>query len=253
MRLTVRSDDGGQIEFECADTLVSRQTCTSILRGETYPFLPFVDDVRVAFDVGANCGAASVHLARHYPGAVVHAFEPGREARSYLERNVAGLGNVRVHPIGLHSVDRDARLYRGDGDLGMSSVIRREVNLDESEPVQLRAAGGWASEHGIDRIDILKVDVEGCEVEVLTSLTALLPTVQVLFVEYDSREARKAIGRLLDATHELYVGRMLLDQGECVYLRTDLAQLDAATEHLRQSLRRQRGRRRREATGARSG
>lgn len=52
----------------------------------------------------------------------------------------------------------------------MASVIRRMVNLDQSEPVQLRAAGAWAAEQGIDRIDVLKVDVEGCEIEVLTSL-----------------------------------------------------------------------------------
>jgi FkbM family methyltransferase len=232
MRLTVRGDDGEPIEFDCPDTIASRWTSTSILEGETYPYLPFVEDVQVVFDVGANCGAASVHFGRHYPDAVVHAFEPGREARSYLERNVAGLPSVVVHPIGLHSVDRTALLYKGDGDLGMASVIRRTVNLDESEPVELRAAGGWAAEQGIDRIDVLKVDVEGCEIEVLTSLAALLPTVKVLFVEYDSRHARRALDRLLDETHELYGGRMLLDQGECIYLRGDVANLDQATEML---------------------
>jgi FkbM family methyltransferase len=236
MRLTVRGDDGEPIDFDCPDSIASRWTCTSILQGQTYPYLPFVDDVRVVFDVGANCGAASVHFARHYPDAVVHAFEPGREARSYLERNVAGLGNVIVHPIGLYSENGQARLYKGDGDLGMASVMRRTVNLDESESVQLRAAGAWASEHGIERIDILKVDVEGCEIEVLTSLTALLPTVKALFIEYDSRHARRALGRLVDETHELYSGKMLLDQGECVYLRADLADLDSATETLRELL-----------------
>jgi FkbM family methyltransferase len=236
MGFTVRSDDGEQVEFECPDSFASRWTCASILEGRTYPFLPFVDDVRVVFDVGANCGAATVHFARHYPGAVIHAFEPGREARSYLERNVASFSNVRVHPVGLYSEDRHARLYKGDGDLGMASVIRREVNLDESEPVILRDAAAWASDQEINRIDVLKVDVEGCEIEVLASLAALLPTVKVLYVEYDSRRARKALGRLLDATHELLMGKLLLDQGECVYLRSELAELDAATEVLRGSL-----------------
>jgi Methyltransferase FkbM domain len=125
MRLTVGGDDGEPIEFDCPDTIASRWTCTSILEGETYPYLPFVEDVQVVFDIGAN------------------------------------------------SVDRAALLYKGDGDLGMASVIRRSVNLDESEPVELRAARGWAADQGIDRIDVLKVDVEGCEIEVLTSLAAL--------------------------------------------------------------------------------
>jgi FkbM family methyltransferase len=235
MRLTVRSDDGALIEFECPDSLASRWTNVPILEGRTYPHMPFVEDVRVVFDVGANCGAASVHFARHHPDATVHAFEPGREARAYLERNVSSLPNVRVHPFGLYSVDRQARLYRGGDDLGKASVIRRPVNLDESEPVELRTGGAWAAGEGIERIDILKTDVEGCEVEVLEGLAGLLPTVKVLFVEYDSRQARKALGHLLDATHELYVGNMFLDQGECTYLRADVAELEAATEQLRRA------------------
>jgi FkbM family methyltransferase len=236
MRFTVRSDDGQPIEFECPDSIASRWTNVPILEGRTYPFLPFVDDVRIVFDVGANCGAASVHFARHHPAATIHAFEPGREARSYLERNVAALPNVHVHPIGLYTEDRQARLYRGDEDLGKASVIRRDVNLDESEPVELRAGGAWAAEQGIQRIDILKVDVEGCEVEVLEGLVGLLPTVKVLFVEYGSRHDRKVLGRLLDATHELYIGKQFLDQGECTYLRADLAELDAATDQLRRAI-----------------
>jgi FkbM family methyltransferase len=232
MRFTVRSDDGELVEFDCPDSIPSRWTCSSILQGHTYPFLPFVDDVQVVFDVGANCGAASVHFARHYPDAAVHAFEPGREARSYLRRNVASLPNVSVHPVGLYSTDRPALLFQGDGYLGMASVIRRSFNLDVGEPVELRAGAGCVADNGLDRIDVLKVDVEGCEIEVIEGLTALIPTVKVLFVEYDSRQARKALGRLLDTTHELYRGKMLLDQGECVYLRADVAQLDAATEFL---------------------
>lgn len=234
MRMTVRDDRGDDVEFDCADTLVSRWVCTDILRGKTYPFLPFVEDVRVVVDVGANCGAATVFFARRYPGAEVHAFEPASEPRQHLERNAEMLPNVRVHPVGLHSVDQVAPLYKGDGDLGMASIFRRSVNLDESESVQLRSAGGWAAERGIDQIDVLKVDVEGCEIEVLTSLERFLPAVKALYVEYDSREARREIARLLDPSHELYTGVMFLDQGECIYVRRDLAKLDAATERLRE-------------------
>jgi len=236
MKISVRGEDDEQIDFECADNQASRWTCSAILRGKTYPYLPFVEDVRVVFDVGANCGAATVYFARHYPSAQVHAFEPGSEARAFLERNVTRFPNVHVHPIGLYSVDKDAVLYKGDGDIGQSSVFRRSVNLDEHEPIRLRAAGQWARDHGIDRIDVLKVDVEGCEVDVVDSLREFLPTVKVLYLEYDSREARKALNRILDDTHDLYVGMMLLDQGECVYLRKDVADLDAATERLRAQL-----------------
>lgn len=236
MRFTVTGDDGEDIEFECAKTIASKWVSTEILLGNTYPYLPFVDDVQVVADVGANCGAATVYFARHYPDATVHSFEPGSEPRAILDRNVASYPNVQVHPFGLHSVDDVVPLYKGDGDTILGSIFRRDINLDESEPVELRAAGSWAAEHGIERVDVLKVDVEGCEVDVLESLAHLLPTVKALYVEYDSRQARRDIAHLVEETHDLYTGVLFLDQGECIYLRRDLADLDAATEHLRHLL-----------------
>lgn len=237
MKFTVEGEDGAQIEFECADTIISRWICGEILTDRTYPYLPFVEDVQVVLDAGANCGATTVHFARHYPDADVHSFEPGSEPRAILERNAAHYPNVSVHPFGLHSTDQVVPLYKGDGDTGLGSVFSRAVNLEESEPVELRSAGGWAVEQGIKRIDVLKVDVEGCEVPVLESLTSLLPTVKVLYVEYDSRQALRDIDHMLEATHELYMGLLFLDQGECIYLRKDLADLESATLHLRHLVR----------------
>lgn len=224
MHLQVTAHDGHTIEFECDDTWVSKWVCEPILQGRTYPIVPFVDDVRTVLDVGANCGATTVHLARHYPGAAVHAFEPGARQRSLLERNVAALPNVVVHPVGLHATDQEVPLYRGDEDSITSSIFRRSVNLDESEVVRLRSAAAWAAEHDIAAIDVMKLDVEGCEVDVLESLAPLLPAVKVLYVEYDDRSARRRIDDLLRETHELYFAMLMaLDQGDCIYLAKDLA------------------------------
>lgn len=230
--MTTSVDDGGLVGFECAPGFVSRWVCEAILCGQTYPHLAFVPDVRVVFDVGANCGATTVFFARHHPDAVVHSFEPARGSVALLRRNTSALPNVEVHPIGLHSEDMEVPLYFGAGDAGMASILQRDVNVERSEPVQIRAAGPWALEHDIERIDILKVDVEGCEVPVLRSLEGLLPTVKVLYVEYDSRADRRAIEDLLADTHELFLGVVFLDQGECVYIRRDLAGVDGALERL---------------------
>ena len=227
MEIEVTTDDGATIEFECVDSLISRWVNVPILEGKTYPYLPFVDDVRTILDAGANCGAATVHLARHYPDADVHAFEPGSLPFEYLQRNAERYPNVHVHNIGLHSADREAQLYTGADDAGQASIIRREVNEASSETIRLRSAGGWVLEHGLDRIDILKIDVEGVEIDVLVSLADLIPTVKVLYVEYDSRAARREIERLMNPDHELYIGSMFMDQGECVYVRQDYTGEDA--------------------------
>jgi FkbM family methyltransferase len=232
VKLELPVEGGGTVEFDCPPDVVSRWMHSDILAGKTYPYLPFVDDVQVVFDVGANCGSVSVLFARHYPDAAIHSFEPGSEQRAYLERNVARYPNVSVHPIGLHATDQQVPLYFGAENNGLASVTRRADNAAESEVVQLRAAGAWAAEHAIDRIDILKVDVEGCEPDVLTSLTPLLPTVKVLYFEYDSRAARREIFEILRPTHELYRGFMFLEQGECIFVRRDLAEHPGANQRL---------------------
>lgn len=222
MRFT-KSIEGVEVEFECIDNFVSRWVAGDILEGKIYPLLPFVGDVQTVLDVGANCGAASVLFAHHYPKARIHAFEPAEEPRRYLERNVGGRTNVTTHAFGLHSSDQRVPLFRGAEDPGSASIFRRPVNVDDSEVVHLRDAGAWAAEEGIERIDVMKLDTEGCEIEILESIEELIPTLKVLYVEYHSRQGRRDLGRLLDDTHELYGGKMLLDQGEIVYLRKDLA------------------------------
>jgi len=234
MRFAVESADGVSVDFECADNLVSRWVCGEILIGKTYPWLPFVPDVRVLLDVGANCGAASVYFANHYPDAEIHAFEPGSEQRAILDRNTAAYPNVSVHPFGLHAADRRVPLYKGSYDTITASVFRREdVNVDDSEVVGLRAVCAWAAEAGVDRIDVMKLDVEGCELEVLQSLRSLVPTIKVLYVEYDSRIARREIDALVAPTHQLYFASMqFLDQGETIYVRNDLVDLPEAHSFL---------------------
>ena len=179
-----------------------------------------------------GAAAATVHLARAYPSAQVHAFEPASEPRAHLEHNVATLDRVTVHPFGLADRDASVQLYQGTDDSITGSVHQRSVNTAHSEIVDLRDAGDWARSQGLARIDVMKLDVEGCEVEVLESLKDLIPTIQVLYVEYDSRQARRRIDDLLRDTHELYLAMMMaLDQGECIYLRKDLAEaIDAEAE-----------------------
>lgn len=233
--LHVTDEHGEEIDLDCPQTIASTMTCTSILQGKTYPALPFLHDVRVVVDAGANCGAASVHFARSYPEAVVHAVEPGRQAQEFLQRNVATYPSIRTHRVGLHEVDKDVLLYLDDSDLGQSSLLVPSGGPGQTEQITVRAAGAWAAEQGIERIDVLKVDVEGCEVEVLRSLAAYLPTVQALHVEYDSRTARREIERMMAPTHELYFSMLqALDQGEAVYLHHDHTDRAVATDRLRE-------------------
>jgi len=208
--------------FECFDNCLSRVTCQAILDGKSYPRIPFVRDVRVVIDVGANVGSARVFFSLSYPDATVYAFEPAGIPFGLLEANTKAHGNVQVHRFGLYSSDLEVPLYRGRYETGMSSVTRSESTTDASEVVSLRSVRDWLAENSIARVDVLKVDTEGCEVPILEAMSDLLPQTKVIYLEYHNDDDRKEFDRILGESHLLAHGLMMPHLGEVAYVAKDV-------------------------------
>jgi FkbM family methyltransferase len=213
----------GTIPFQLFKTDVCFQVANDIFAGTTYPNVPFVSGVRTVLDIGANVGAASLYLATSYPEARIYAFEPGSDALSLLQKNVAPLCNVTVFPFGLYSRDKTLALFHGKNDSVESSICASTRTEHQSEQIQLVDVSRFLVEQGIERIDVLKIDTEGCEVPILQSLSKWLPDVKVLYAEYHSERDRRSIDALLAETHVLWRGQIKFAyRGEFCYLKRDL-------------------------------
>lgn len=213
----------GTLAFRLFKTDVCFQIANDIFAGTTYPNVPFVSGVKTILDIGANVGAASVYLGMSYPEARVYAFEPGSDALSLLRGNVEQLGNVSVFPFGLFDHDKTLPLFHGKNDSVESSLCASTRTVAEAERIRLRCASQFLSEHGIASVDILKIDTEGCEVPILRSLSAYLPEVKVLYVEYHSERDRRMIDEMLAETHVLWSGHVTFAyRGEFCYLKREL-------------------------------
>jgi FkbM family methyltransferase len=126
-------------------------------------------------DVGANVGFFSVLASRWAgPAGRVYSFEPSPRERTHLEQHVRinDLRNVTVVPaaVGDRSGDIVLRLapeeYGGLNTTGIDFAYPG-VPLSSEVVVPLTTLDAWAIEAGIDRIDVIKIDVEGGEVAVL--------------------------------------------------------------------------------------
>jgi len=223
MRLS-RECFGEGVEFECFDNPLSEMVATDILAGRTYPRIDAATAVRTVLDVGANVGAAAVWFSLAYPGATVHALEPAREPFALLERNTTGRPNIVVHAAGLFSADRSASLHHGALDTVTASVGASRLTRGDAETVQLRSVADWLRENSIDVVDVLKLDTEGCEIPILEGMRDQLGSVQVLHVEFHSDADRKAIDRLVGATHMLVSGHIHhAHRGELTYVANAIA------------------------------
>lgn len=119
---------------------------------------------KVVVDVGGYIGDSALRFAAL--GAVVHVFEPFRNAVSAMRRNILLSGpagdRVHVHPVALSTSD-GAACVRFDAEKGSFATSETNAVGPDEETIVEVDAGRYLAAAGIVRSDILKLDCEGCE------------------------------------------------------------------------------------------
>ena len=163
-----------------------------------------------AFDVGANIGLYTLLFARcvGVDGAV-HAFEPDPENLRRLRVNLVlnELENVRVTPSAVYSEPGTVTLYKFPPSLNAWHSLGRPTLPDPFHPgrttspvaeqrVEATTLDTHCDRHGIERIDLLKIDVEGAELDVLRGGRNLLGARRVGVILFEvSLPQTTALGR----------------------------------------------------------
>src|SRR5215204_3073313 len=150
----------------------------------------------VVFDVGANVGDYARLLSRHLPRATIYSFEPSHAVYEQLARNVAVEGGrVRPFNLGLSDEEKSVELYsytvEGEEQSLISSIDMRlptqavKVEVSATERVEVRTLDDFCAEHGVGRIDFLKLDVEGHELAALRGARRLLEAGAVSMIQFE--------------------------------------------------------------------
>lgn len=145
------------------------------------------DGPLLVVDAGANIGNWTHAALREFPQAQIHALEPSAAAAGKLSAKVGGDPRVSTHQIALSDHDGEAVLYANQPGSPISSLTKRRlvgVNYDHEEKVPVRTLASWAASAGIDRLDVLKLDVEGHELDALRGAGWTLDSVKVVQFEF---------------------------------------------------------------------
>ena len=132
--------------------------------------------VPVIVDAGANVGYSSIFLGDRYPDAIVMAIEPDRQAFEMLTSNCAGL--ERIMPVygALWSHDGEVALVNSE-----SSSWARSVSDGQGVPsITLRSL---LAKLPRTRLLMLKMDIEGAELEATRDCGKVLEEVPCIVVE----------------------------------------------------------------------
>jgi FkbM family methyltransferase len=133
----------------------------------------------VVLDIGAHIGIYSVLAARCVgPSGHVVAFEPAFRERRLLRVNLA-VGRfswVRVEPVAVGASEGSVTLHLVLGREGGCNSLRAPVGVGPTRKVAVwqTSLDRYVERYALDRIDLIKIDVEGGELEVLRGSQALL-------------------------------------------------------------------------------
>lgn len=167
----------------------SREAIAVYLHGRPYHederltrlLLHELDEGSVFFDVGANVGFYTILAAgRCGRSGHVHAFEPQQALIRHLQKSIdlnAYAGRIRVTPAAVaarHGTTAEF-FFTNDPQLySVPSLLHHEWLEGESAVVPVIALDAYSLEHGIDRIDVIKIDIEGAEILALEGMQSLL-------------------------------------------------------------------------------
>lgn len=129
-------------------------------------------------DGGANVGMMTLHASRIVGAAgKVVAFEPQPETFRMLSESVRlnGARNVVLRAIGLSDAERTMRLYCFDPRNRGAYVLAGPTERDPvGVPVRLVPLDAELARLGLPRVDLVKLDIEGHELEALAGMRRLL-------------------------------------------------------------------------------
>lgn len=152
--------------------------------------------IRCIYDIGANVGAWSLLAKAVIPGATVEAFEPLDQHCERFRRELDGVKGVRLHTVALGPQNTTAKLRvtnHSDSSslLSLTNAGHTGLGVQEVEqvPALVRRLDDYRVESGLPLPDLIKLDVQGYEIEVLKGAPECLCSVkaviaEVSFIEY---------------------------------------------------------------------
>lgn len=151
-------------------------------------------DVKQIIDGGAYRGDFSLEVAKIFPGAMIYAFEPQETSFSLLSQNTSSIGNIKPINCALGDASGTAYFYTNKSPLTSSlSKSSNDAlryfdsynNPEGVEEVKVVSLSDYFLDKAILGIDILKLDLQGHELQAIHGLGDMLKMVKLIYIEVE--------------------------------------------------------------------
>jgi FkbM family methyltransferase len=138
------------------------------------------DPIRTIFDVGANVGQSARRFVQAFPEAQIYSFEPVPSTFEVLAHSTRNLGRVKAFNLALGDAPGTATMNIHSDPL-LNSIGFLPAAGGNTQ-VQVETVDRFADQHAVRDIDLLKIDVEGYELQVLGGATQRLSTGMIRYI-----------------------------------------------------------------------
>ena len=139
----------------------------------------------VIIDCGANIGISLIYLKMVLPQSKIIAFEPDPFLFDYLTRNIKAnhLTDIEVLNKAVWSEETRLGFYQEKSDSGRLNI---DSNMEISNSALIQVETCLLSNYITDKVDFLKIDIEGAEWEVIQEIEKKIKSVKRVFIESHS-------------------------------------------------------------------
>ena len=147
-------------------------------------------DVKLCIDIGGNVGNYTAALLQAFPTARVVTFEPSSTNIAKLSARFGLDARVTLVPAAVSDTEGSAQLWADTPGSGLGSLTKRDLSFrnlgfDASEEVRtIRFEDYWRDALASAPIDILKLDIEGHELDALRGAGAAIAQTRAVQFEF---------------------------------------------------------------------
>lgn len=150
----------------------------------------FLNNPKIAIDIGGNIGEYSELLKKKFSDVEIHLFEPSAVNYNKLVTRFKNNEDIIINKKAVSNKKGFSDLFSNIEGSGLSSLTKRRLEhhnipFDVSEKVEtIRFEDYWKSKLEMKEIDLIKIDVEGHELEVLEGLGSSIDKTKIIQFEF---------------------------------------------------------------------
>lgn len=142
---------------------------------------------KIIFDGGANVGDYSLLASEYCKNAKVYSFEPVESTYELLKNNISANKNINPVNSGLYSenVKKEIKIYNSHTHSSLYEIKGIDYAVQKTEIIELVTGDSFMEHNSIDKIDFIKLDVEGAELDAIKGFEKSLVNNKIRMIQFE--------------------------------------------------------------------